>query len=333
MTASLLLGPLLCLVATTAALPVVVRLLRRAAVLDEPGIRSSHAVPTPRGGGIAVVLGALIGVAVIHHGVWLPLTVAMLAFGGIGLVDDLRGSSVRLRLVLQFGTSAVVGTLLVVNTPGLTWHFAAGAVAAVWVMGFVNVFNFMDGINGISGAHALLGGAAFCGLGVWAGDPSLRVAGATLAVGGLAFLPWNALHAKVFLGDVGSYALGAGLAVSAAYAVTRGVPLEAALGPLALYLADTAWTLLRRIRAGEALLQPHRTHVYQRLCDVGWSHQRVTLVTIGVGLIVSGLGAASLTDHWQLRVVADALAVTVLAIYLAAPHWLGAPHRSLEGVT
>ena len=140
----------------------------------------------------------------------------------------------------------------------------------------MNAFNFMDGVNGISGAHALIAGVVYALLGWWQHDGFLVPAGAAVAAGALAFLPWNAGQARVFLGDAGSYALGAALAVLAAYALVRGVPVEAVLGPLALYLADTAWTLQRRIRAGERWLEPHRTHIYQRWCDAGWSHQRVT---------------------------------------------------------
>jgi UDP-N-acetylmuramyl pentapeptide phosphotransferase/UDP-N-acetylglucosamine-1-phosphate transferase len=93
-------------------------------------------------------------------------------------------------------------------------------------------------------------------------------------------------RARVFLGDVGSYRRGAALAVLAACAVLDGIPVEAALAPLALYLTDTAWTLQRRIRAGERWFEAHRSHTYQQLCDLGWSHQRVAAVTAGTTLLL-----------------------------------------------
>jgi len=136
------------------------------------------------------------------------------------------------------------------------------------------------------------------------------------------------VRARVFLGDVGSYALGAALALLAAWAVIRGIPPEAALGPLALYLADTAWTLQRRIRAGENWLEAHRTHTYQRLCDVGWSHQRVTLGTGAATAVLSLLGAVSLTPHLGLRVAADLTAVGLLAAYLRSPALLARPGKA-----
>jgi UDP-GlcNAc:undecaprenyl-phosphate GlcNAc-1-phosphate transferase len=181
------------------------------------------------------------------------------------------------------------------------------------------VFNFMDGVNGISAAHALIAGIVYALLGWWQHDLFLVPAGAAVAAGALAFLPWNAGRAKVFLGDAGSYTLGAALAFLAAYALIRGVPAEAVLGPLALYLADTAWTLQRRIRAGERWLQPHRTHIYQRWCDAGWSHQRVTLTAAAVTALLSLLGAVSLTGDPALRAAADLTAAAVVVVYLRSP--------------
>ena len=147
----------------------------------------------------------------------------------------------------------------------------------------------------LRGARPDRGRASTPCLGWWRHDGFLVPVGAAVAVGALAFLPWNAGRARVFLGDAGSYALGAALAMLAAYAVVHGIPAEAALGPLALYLADTAWTLQRRIRAGERWLEAHRTHVYQQWCDAGWSHQRVTLAAAAGTFLLSLLGAASLT--------------------------------------
>lgn len=120
------------------------------------------------------------------------------------------------------------------------------------------------------------------------------------------------------------------LAVLAAYAVLRRIPPEAALAPLALYLADTGWTLQRRIRAGEPCFEAHRTHTYQQLCDVGWSHQRVTMTTAAVTVTVCLLGAASLTGHPALRAGADLAALGLLAVYLRSPALLGRTRALVE---
>jgi UDP-N-acetylmuramyl pentapeptide phosphotransferase/UDP-N-acetylglucosamine-1-phosphate transferase len=277
-------------------------------------------VPTPRGGGAPIAVGLVLAAVLIHGATALTFAAAVAAFGAIGFAEDLRGLPVRRRLLLQSAGGGGVAILLVSRT-GLppAAQLAAMAVLAVWIIGFVNAFNFMDGVNGISAAHAVLGGAAYAALGAWRQDAFLVAVGAAVAVGALAFLPWNAIRARVFLGDVGSYGLGAALAVLAACAVIHGIPVEAVLGPVALYLADTAWTLQRRIRSRESWLEPHRTHTYQRLCDAGWSHQRVTIATGAVTSLLCLLGAVSLAGHPALRAAADAAAIGLLAAYLRSP--------------
>ena len=176
----------------------------------------------------------------------------------------------------------------------------------------------------------MIAGVAYACFGQWCQDPFLVAMGLAVAVGALAFMPWNAVRARVFLGDVGSYALGAALAVLAVTAIIKGVPPEAVLGPLALYLADTAWTLQRRVRAGERWTRAHRTHTYQRWCDVGWTHQEVTLVTAATTILVSLLGAVSLAGHPVLRLASDLAGLAVLALYLGSPALFGHPALSLH---
>ena len=311
--------------------PVTISLLRRAAALDVPNGRSSHTVPTPRGGGAPIAVGLVLVALLIRSPAAIAFAIAVAAFGAIGFVDDLSGLPVSRRLLLQ-GLGSVAAAIalagnLVLPPVALA---AAAAVIAIWIAGFVNAFNFMDGVNGISGAHAALGGAAYACLGVWRPDLLLVAGGGALAAGALAFLPWNAVRARVFLGDVGSYGLGAALAVLAACAVIGGIPVEAAIAPLALYLADTAWTLQRRIRSGERFFEAHRTHTYQQLCDLGWSHQRVTAATAAGTLLLCLLGAASLTGDTGLRAAADIAALGVLAAYLRSPVLLGRTAPRLE---
>lgn len=312
-----LLAPVVCALVATGVQPFVIGFLRRSAVLDVPGHRSSHTAPTPRGGGLAVGLGLLAGLSVVALSTWFPLAVALIVFAAVGLAEDLYGISVGVRLLLQLGTGAVVGLLLVHGASGGGWLLVAAL--AVWVTGFANAFNFMDGVNGISGAHAVLGGLAFAAIGSLSRDPTLVVAALVVAAGGLAFLPWNAVRAKVFLGDVGSYGLGAFLAVLAAHTLLRGLPVEAVLGPFALYLADTSTTLVRRIHRGASFLQPHREHTYQRLGDLGWSHTAVTVLTTGVSAAVAALGLVSIGGTPAQRAAADAVALALLVAYLAAP--------------
>jgi UDP-GlcNAc:undecaprenyl-phosphate/decaprenyl-phosphate GlcNAc-1-phosphate transferase len=317
------LAAVICGAFVTIAEPVAIPLLRRAAI-DLPNVRSSHSVPTPRGGGAPIAIGLVGAALLIHTSVAVTFAIAVGVFAAVGFADDLSGLPAGRRLLMQGVASLAVAGVLVgrIGLPPVVMA-AAAALVAVWLIGFVNAFNFMDGVNGISAAHALIGGAVYAGLGWLRPDPFLAVAGAAVAAGALAFLPWNAVRARVFLGDAGSYGLGVALALLAAYAVIRRIPPEAALAPLALYLADTGWTLQRRMRAGERFFEAHRTHTYQQLCDLGWSHQRVTMTTAAVTLTLCLLGAASLTGHPALRAAADLAALALLAVYLRSPVLLG----------
>lgn len=316
---------LCCGIVVIVAEPLTIPLLRRLAV-DTPGARSSHTVPTPRGGGLAIVAGLLVAVALVRGTAAVPFGASIGFFGALGFVDDLHGLTAVRRLILQCVGSAGIAALLI--TP---LHLPAGTLAAltllaaVWLMGFVNAFNFMDGVNGISAVHAMIAGVAYACFGQWRQDSFLVAMGLAVAVGGLAFLPWNAGRARVFLGDVGSYALGAALAVLAMLALLHGLPPEAAIAPLALYLADTTWTLQRRVRAGERWHEAHRTHIYQRWCDVGWTHQEVTLLTGATTILVTLLAATSLTGNLALRAGGDLAALALLVLYLASPALFGHP--------
>jgi UDP-N-acetylmuramyl pentapeptide phosphotransferase/UDP-N-acetylglucosamine-1-phosphate transferase len=309
-----------CAAVVVAAEPVLIPVLRRAAVMDVPGSRSSHEIPTPRGGGVPIAAG-LLAAALLTGGVTsIAFGVTVAAFGLLGLSEDVLVLPAWFRFAAQLTWAFLIGLVLVSSIPiALPDLVGLALIAALWITAFVNAFNFMDGVNGISGAHTLVGGLTFVMIGWWGREAFLLCAGAAVAAGGLAFLPWNALRARVFLGDSGSYALGAALAVLAGYAVAHRVPPEAALGPLALYVADTGWTLQRRIRSGERWFEAHRTHVYQRWCDAGWSHQRVTAVTSATSALLSLLGSVSLFAGPGARAAADLAALAVLAGYLCSP--------------
>lgn len=321
-----------CAIFVLTAEPVTIALLRRVQALDVPNGRSSHTVATPRGGGMPIVLALALAVSLTVQMSAATFTLPVAALAALGLADDFGGLSPGLRLTAQAGIAVWSGAALAAVAdlgPGPGIIMAIGL--AVWLIGYVNAFNFMDGVNGISGAHTLIGGAFFAVLGWWRGDSLLLIAGMVLAAGALAFLPWNAVRARVFLGDVGSYGIGAALAVLAAWSVLHGISPEAALGPLALYLSDTGWTLVRRLRAGEPILRAHRTHVYQRLTDLGWSHQRVTAVTGALSAVLACLGAVSLFHGVPAaRVTADLAGIAILAAYLASPVLLGRAIRLAE---
>lgn len=268
-----------------------IALLGRRQVVDVPNSRSSHTEVIPRGGGIAVVIGLVAAFAVAQAplSLWM-VSVGVLAAALLGFVDDLRGLSpfLRLGLLMVLGLVMVAWLLRDTNLPG--WLTSVTLAAGViWLAGYANAFNFMDGINGISAVATTAAGAWYLLLGSGINSSFLEIGGAALGGVAVGFLPWNAPRAKVFLGDVGSYSLGLFIAILALVALLEGVALMAAVVPLLAYLVDTTWTLLRRVWRGDAWYQAHREHVYQRLTDVGLSHLQATTV---VAAAIVGMCAA-----------------------------------------
>lgn len=298
--------------------------LRRRAIFDYPNERSSHHLPIPRGGGLGVVpivLGAWLALAIFGQAP--PGTVAVLlgasVLAGISWLDDLRQCSQLVRLAVQ----AIAVTLgLAVLAPDqlvfqgwlpLAVDRAVTALAWLW---FINLFNFMDGIDGITGSELVCLGAGLAlvallaGAGVALAGPAVVLAGA-----GLGFLAWNWHPARIFLGDVGSVPLGylAGwLLLSAA---ARGLWLPALILPL-YYLADASLTLAIRLRRGERVWEAHREHFYQRAVRRGFSHAEVVrrVLLANGALIAAALASLALG---ALALLPAGLVVGVLLTHLA----------------
>jgi UDP-GlcNAc:undecaprenyl-phosphate GlcNAc-1-phosphate transferase len=320
-TADTVLRTLTALVVTAALVPVILPVLRRSGVLDVPGARSSHTTPIPRGAGVAVMAGIVVAAALPLGTPTDRLVIAVavgsaLLYALVGFADDLRGLGPVPRLVGQLLLGVVLTyPLTVLFHRGWEW-IPLGAIAAA---SYVNVTNFMDGVNGITGWHGVVTGTAFACMGAYTGHEWIVAVGASLAGASLGFLPYNALRAKVFLGDVGSYGIGATIAALSGGAFLAGLPTEACLGPLVVYLADTGSTLVRRVRRGENWREPHRSHVFQRLTDLGFSHVAVGLLVAALTVLTTLLGAASLLEDANARLIADALIVVVVVGYLALP--------------
>jgi UDP-GlcNAc:undecaprenyl-phosphate GlcNAc-1-phosphate transferase len=302
---------------SAAGVALVLPLLRRAQVMDVPNARSSHRAPTPRGGGIAVV-GALLAASLVGWAlnVEVPSTIlgAVAVFALVGFVDDFRGLNVGVRLALQLLVSA--GVARAVLSAGEASALVL-LVATVALAGYTNAFNFMDGVNGISALNAGLAGGWFTFLGLTYDNDSLAALGLAIAGASLGFLPWNAPHARVFLGDVGSYGLGFAVAAASLLAWSAGIPLLLAVAPLTVYGADTGWALLKRIWGRRPWHEAHREHVYQRLTDAGWPHLASGTLPAAFGVAICLL--ALQIDSIPALVVAAAL---TLAAYLSMPRLL-----------
>lgn len=289
--------------------------LRRKQIMDLPNERSSHTLPTPRGGGLAttpvlalMLLFTLSPTALLGLGALVLLVVSWL--------DDRKGLPPTPRFAVHVLT--VIGFLILLPGDGLVFQgalplWADRVVTVVGWLWFVNLYNFMDGIDGITGIETVslgMGIALVAGLGM--DEPLIPPALAVAAVGG-AFLVFNWHPAKLFLGDSGSvpfgYVLG-GLLVMLAI----GGQLAAALILPAYYLADATITISRRALAGEKIWQPHRKHFYQRAVQGGKRHDQVSwAIALGNALLV---GCAWLASSGEV-LVGSVLSVLVVAGLLA----------------
>jgi UDP-N-acetylmuramyl pentapeptide phosphotransferase/UDP-N-acetylglucosamine-1-phosphate transferase len=311
-------------------------LLRRAAVLDRPNERSSHHIPTPRGGGLAVIAASLASWLVLIAAGMAPITLlAVIAGAGalaaISWLDDLRGLSPAVRLGAQ-GAAVALGIVAAMPggavfqnwlPPGL--DMAAAALLWVW---FVNLYNFMDGIDGIAGSEAAaigIGLALFAVTGV-GHDPALAapgsvipggvIPGAVIAAAAIGFLVWNWAPARIFLGDVGSVPLGYLLGFLLLAAAARGHWKIALILPL-YFLADATITLLRRLVRGERIWLPHREHFYQQAVRRGLGHATVVRRVIAADAILIGAGWAAENLSGGIGLAVAAATVLVLLASLA----------------
>ena len=312
---------------TWAATGLVLRLLRRWSVLDHPNDRSSHAIPTPRGGGLAVVpvLAAtwLVAAALLPVGRGMPLAAALaLGLALLSWRDDIKSLPIGVRLAGQIAAVAVMlwlappaallfGGLL----PPLADRLAAGLL---WLW-FINAFNFMDGTDGIAGVETASIGV---GVALVAGVAGLYVlfplAGLTLAGAAIGFLVWNWQPARLFLGDVGSVPLGFLLGWLLLSLAGHGEPVAALILP-AYFLADAGITLGRRIVRGERFWRAHRQHFYQRAVARGMSHASVARHVLAVNVVLIGLAVLAAAGQGGPALGGAAVALTALLMRLAGP--------------
>jgi UDP-GlcNAc:undecaprenyl-phosphate GlcNAc-1-phosphate transferase len=196
------------------------------------------------------------------------------------------------------------------------------ALAAGLVAGYVNAFNFMDGINGISGTTAVVVGVFLAIVAHAEDETALCTAGLAIAGGALGFLPFNVPRAVIFLGDVGSYFIGAWLAALALLVVDSGAAPVVVVAPFLLYLLDTISVLVKRARRGDSLMQAHREHAYQRLVALGWSHTTVACLCAAITVSCAGLALAVRERSDAAQVLVLAVCAVIVGVYLVLPTML-----------
>ena len=302
------------------------------AILDHPNHRSSHTIPTPRGGGIAVA-AVILGGWLWKMGIafnpldYLPVAVASL-LAVLSWLDDIYDLSARIRLLAQLGLTALSLPWIFqhgVPFDGFLPAWLTGILAVLAWTAFLNFFNFMDGIDGISGIEAVSIGIGItliplsAPLLLTAPEPTFRLEpGLLIAAAAAGFLAWNWHPAKIFLGDVGSIALGYLLGGLLMALAAKGYWAAALILP-GYYLMDAGLTLLKRIVRRERIWEAHRDHYYQRAVRSGHSHARVSLM---IGLVNCGL---ILLAIWSVREPFMAPPAAILLVGLLL-YWMNRRH-------
>lgn len=282
---------------------------RWAVLVDVPNARSSHATPTPRGGGLGILIAFAIGVValragaaseILHQAAFSGLIAGAMIMGLAGLADDIRSLSFVVKLGAQVAAAmlAIVSGLVIetLDIP-LVGPVSLGAwgypLTLLWLVGVTNAFNFMDGLDGLAGGTAVIAAASLCLVAGMLGLAVVSVTALLLAATSAGFLALNFPPARIFMGDVGSQFLGfafAALGVLLASSDSTGTLVL--IVPLLLFhfLFDTVFTAVRRMLHGENPTAAHRTHLYQLLNRSGLSHRQVALLHYLL-VVLQGLGA------------------------------------------
>jgi Fuc2NAc and GlcNAc transferase len=318
---------------------VLTALVRRLALsqgaLDVPNARSSHSMPTPRGGGLAIVMTTTVGLLVLTGRGAVPFDLCMALVGGglavavVGFLDDRITVPASVRLIVHLLAAVwAVGWLGGLEKVGIGNHIAhpglAGKLLAMigitWVL---NLFNFMDGIDGIAASEAVFvvcAGAMLVSLG--GGVGGVAVVAALFAGACAGFLLWNWPPARIFLGDVGSGYLGYVVAVLALEANRQdsvAVWIWLILG--GVFFVDATVTVVRRSLRGERVSQAHRSHTYQRLARRWRSHGQVTLAVMALNLVwllPCAAAAAKIPRYAALFVIISLAPLAVLAVAIGS---------------
>jgi UDP-N-acetylmuramyl pentapeptide phosphotransferase/UDP-N-acetylglucosamine-1-phosphate transferase len=316
---------LLLITATTAMLVAGLRfVLRRRGMLDLPNDRSNHVVPTPRGGGLAIMM-VVLGMMVVLHAP-LNLTGVTLLLTLVSWMDDRVGLSARTRLMAQ--VVAVVITLMTLPhlQPAQWWQppmapllLLTVGVPLLWVA-WINAVNFMDGIDGLTGSYMvmLLLAVLLIDFMMRGLSPSIALLAGVIIAANIGFLWFNLSPASIFMGDVGSVPLGFLSALVLWELAAKGWWIPALILP-GYYLADVGITLLLRASRGERLMEAHSCHAYQRAVRAGASHAAVVCRIVAVQAVLTALAFTSLLGGWQ----ASLCLILAVAWSISAVVWLG----------
>lgn len=303
-------------------------------ILDYPNERSLHSSPTPRTGGVAIVIAIIVGGALLQALTtedstrelpWLGAAAAMVSV--VSYLDDRRPFPVVYRLMTHVFAAGllVAGGLAaqVLRVPGADFAmpgWLAAVSTVLFVVWMTNLYNFMDGMDGFAGGMAVFGFGVLAVLGGWAGNELFASLNLVVAAAAGGFLLLNFPPARIFMGDTGSSTLGFLAAGMTLWADNSGVaPLWISVLIFLPFISDATVTLVRRLMRGERVWEAHRTHFYQRLVQLGWGHRKTVLVEYGLMALcaVAALAAVGAAEWLQWIIL-----VSVLLIYGVVFGWI-----------
>jgi Fuc2NAc and GlcNAc transferase len=332
-------GAVMVVVGAWALSYVLVGAIRRIAIkqniIDVPNERSSHAVATPRGGGVGIVVSfvaatsALWAIDLISSKIWLALVLSGGAIAGVGYLDDRQHLSAARRILVHVG-AAVFFVAAAGGYPapevikwGLRGVWAGSAFSVLALVWGTNLFNFMDGIDGIAAGESIFITVSAGTLNLMnGGDSGLTAVLFSLSAASLGFLFWNWPPARIFMGDVGSGFLG--FIISAclmATSIQGALPIEVLPILGGVFFVDATTTLMRRILQGDRWLEPHRTHAYQRMARRFGRHLPVTIIIFVVNvvwLLPWAVATIRFPENGRVYMAAALLPLVIISIVVGA---------------
>lgn len=294
-------------------------------ILDQPNARSLHHAPTPRIGGLAVLAGMMCGWIVLdfEHLALIYITTLMLA--AVSFVDDLKSLPVWQRFFTHLA-AAGAGVLIIAGGQTLLTIIVA-MLAIVWM---TNLFNFMDGADGLAGGMALFGFGIFALQAALTGEAAFASLNAVVAAAALGFLCFNFHPARVFMGDAGSIPLGFLAGLFGVMGWVKGVwPAWFPVLVFSPFIVDATVTLIKRLLRGERIWQAHREHYYQRLILLGHGHRKTAWLEYGLMLAVgvSALWGAYQSSRNQAILLGGWAIIYIVLMRLIDSRWNGAGNK------
>ncbi len=289
-------SPIVALLVSLALIAAILSSKFRNKIQDIPNERSLHATPTPRIGGLGLMGGVMAGWALLFHALTWWLLLPLIGLVAVSLLDDMYNLPVKQRFFAQMAAAAV----LVIASGLFTLEDALVALAVLlFTVWMTNLYNFMDGSNGLAGGMALIGFAFYGVAALLAHNETFALLNLAISAAALGFLYYNFPTARIFMGDAGSIPLGFLVAAMGLVGWQQGC-WSVWFPPLVFspFIVDASVTLLKRSWRGAKVTEAHREHYYQRAIQMGWSHRRLALVEYVLMLAVGASALPVVQQHF-----------------------------------